>query len=291
MADRFAAPARAPRRLARRAGELARGARGGDPDPGLRRRGVRRPAEPRRRAGAPPRRDAAARPAAGPERVDDLDVGGAARRPGSRPWPACSTRFPRSAFLDVELKGDAHGEATAAVLRAGRGEAPDRALVSSFEPATLDTMRTLLPGWRRWLNAEDLGAGHAVARARPRLQRRLGAVGRDHDRGVPAGDRRGLDVAAWTVRRPATVERLGRLGVVACCVEGEALGRACLAGDPRPATRGRRRRAVADDQLDGQLDRARRVGARPRRRPPRRARGRRARRAPRAAAGRWSATG
>jgi glycerophosphoryl diester phosphodiesterase len=33
----------------------------------------------------------------------------------------------------------------------------------------------------------------------------------------------GLSVAAWTVRRPDTVTRLGRLGVVACCVEGAAL--------------------------------------------------------------------
>ena len=127
-------------------------------------------------------------------------------------------------FLDVELKGTAHGEATAAVLLAARGEAPDRALVSSFEPAALDAMRTLLPGWRRWLNAEDL------APTTLSLALGLGCSGVSALWGgiTTAAFRRasdaGLEVAAWTVRHPATVERLGRLGVVACCVEGEALG-------------------------------------------------------------------
>ena len=133
--------------------------------------------------------------------------------------------LPATVFLDVELKGDAHGEATAVVLRAKRGEAPGRALVSSFEPATLDAMRTLLPGWRRWLNAHDL------APATLSLARGLGCGGVSVGWGAITGAafRRaadaGLDVAAWTVRRSTTVERLGRLGVVACCVEGEALGR------------------------------------------------------------------
>src|SRR5439155_364622 len=33
----------------------------------------------------------------------------------------------------------------------------------------------------------------------------------------------GLDVAAWTIRRRATFDRLARLGVMAMCVEGAAL--------------------------------------------------------------------
>jgi hypothetical protein len=33
----------------------------------------------------------------------------------------------------------------------------------------------------------------------------------------------GLDLAAWTVRRRPTFERLAKLGVVAICVEGAAL--------------------------------------------------------------------
>ena len=101
---------------------------------------------------------------------------------------------------------------------------PIGALVSSFEATTLDTMRALLPGWRRWLNAEDLGP------ATLSLALGLGCSGVSVLWGgiTTAAFRRasdaGLDVAAWTVRRSATVERLGRLGVVACCVEGEALG-------------------------------------------------------------------
>ena len=60
------------------------------------------------------------------------------------------------AFLDVELKGEDHGDATAAVLRAGRGEAGERAVVSSFEPPTLAAMADRLPGWGRWLSTLDL---------------------------------------------------------------------------------------------------------------------------------------
>ena len=90
-------------------------------------------------------------------------------------------------------------------------------------------MRALLPGWRRWLNAEDLGP------ATLSLALGLGCSGVSVLWGgiTTAAFRRasdaGLDVAAWTVRRSATVERLGRLGVVACCVEGEVLG------EPPPA--------------------------------------------------------
>jgi glycerophosphoryl diester phosphodiesterase len=38
-----------------------------------------------------------------------------------------------------------------------------------------------------------------------------------------AAETAGLEVAAWTVRRRATFDRLSRLGVVAVCVEGAAL--------------------------------------------------------------------
>jgi glycerophosphoryl diester phosphodiesterase len=49
------------------------------------------------------------------------------------------------------------------------------------------------------------------------------SVGRAHDAG--------LEVAAWTVRRRRTFDRLERLGVVACCVEAAALGDAVPAAD------------------------------------------------------------
>ncbi len=127
------------------------------------------------------------------------------------------------AWMDVELKGDDHGDATAAVLRAARGEAPANAVVSSFEPPTLVAMRDRLPGWVRWLNVEDL------APATLSLAIGLGCRGVSVEWGAitPASLARarsaGLEVAAWTVRRRATYERLARLGVVACCVEAAAL--------------------------------------------------------------------
>jgi glycerophosphoryl diester phosphodiesterase len=127
------------------------------------------------------------------------------------------------AWMDIELKGDDHGDATAAVLRAARGEAPADAVVSSFEPPTLVAIGDRLPGWGRWLNTEDL------APATLSLAIGLGCRGVSVEWGAitPASMARaraaGLEVAAWTVRRRATWERLGRLGVVGCCVEAAAL--------------------------------------------------------------------
>jgi glycerophosphoryl diester phosphodiesterase len=132
--------------------------------------------------------------------------------------------LPGDAWLDVELKGDEHGAATADVLRAGRGDTPASAVVSSFDPAALVTMRERLPGWPRWLNAEDL------APATVSLARGLDCVAVSAGwRGItPVAIRTaheaGLEVAGWTVRRRSTAERLEALGVMACCVEGAALG-------------------------------------------------------------------
>jgi glycerophosphoryl diester phosphodiesterase len=156
-------------------------------------------------------------------RVEELD----ARELAPAGIPALGTVLdvlPADAFLDVELKGDAHGAATVSVLRAARGESPTRAVVSSFEGATLAAVRDLLPGWSRWLISEDLGPAtlslalglgcSAVAVLWGSIT--AASLGRTRDAGI--------DVVAWTVRRRATVERLGRLGVIACCVEGQALG-------------------------------------------------------------------
>ena len=127
------------------------------------------------------------------------------------------------AWMDIELKGDDHGDATAAVLRAARGDAPASAVISSFEPPTLVAMGERLPAWGRWLNAEDLAPATlslAVGLGCRGVSVLWGAItpaalGRAHAAG--------LEVAAWTVRRVATFDRLGRLGVVGCCVEAAAL--------------------------------------------------------------------
>ena len=127
------------------------------------------------------------------------------------------------AWMDIELKGDDHGDATAAALRDARGEAPQDAVISSFEPPTLVAMESRLPGWSRWLNTEDL------APATLSLAIGLGCRGVSVEWGAitPASMAHaraaGLEVAAWTVRRRATFERLCRLGVIACCVEAAAL--------------------------------------------------------------------
>jgi len=156
-----------------------------------------------------------------PARVDSLDA--AELAPHAIPRLDTVLAALPGAWMDIELKGDDHGDATAAVLRAARGEAPVDAVVSSFEPPTLVSMRDRLPGWARWLNVEDL------APATLSLAIGLGCRGVSVEWGAitPASMARaraaGLEVAAWTVRGRTTWARLERLGVVACCVEASAL--------------------------------------------------------------------
>ncbi|OGN84626.1 MAG: hypothetical protein A2X23_11500 [Chloroflexi bacterium GWC2_73_18] len=131
--------------------------------------------------------------------------------------------LPRGAFLDVELKEDVGREAIP-VLAGARGPGLARAVVSSFEAAALRTVGCLAPAWPRWLNTVALD-GAVLARAR-----RLGCRGIAAEwHAIDASTaelvaRAGLELAAWTVRREATARRLERLGVVAICVEGPALG-------------------------------------------------------------------
>jgi len=131
--------------------------------------------------------------------------------------------LPDDAFLDIELKGEGHGAATAAVLRASLGRQPDRAVISSFEAGTLASIRKRLPGWGAWLNVADLEPSALTTAAD------LGctAVSCGWRSITPARIRRaraaGLDLAAWIVRQPKTFDRLAAMGVVACCVEGAAL--------------------------------------------------------------------
>ena len=131
----------------------------------------------------------------------------------------------REPFLDIELKG----QATASVIEvveAGRGEPGGglaRAVISSFRIDTLAMLQERRPGWPRWLNVEVLGpAAIEVARL-------LGCAGISAEWRSIDGHRAravhdaGLDLAAWTVRRRSTAQRLERLGVVAICVEAAAL--------------------------------------------------------------------
>jgi glycerophosphoryl diester phosphodiesterase len=157
-----------------------------------------------------------------PHRVDELAAAELAAV-GVPTLAEALALFGADPFLDVELKGDDHGDATAAVLREARGDEGPQTVISSFDPPSLAAMADRLPAWTRWLNAEDL------APATLSLALGLGCRGVSVLWGAitPDAARRahdaGLDVAAWTVRRRATFNRLERLGVVACCVEAAAL--------------------------------------------------------------------
>ena len=135
---------------------------------------------------------------------------------------AVLTALPRRAFLDVELKGDP-GRGAFEALVAGRGPALARAVVSSFEPGTLERIAGLAPTWPRWLNTVDASTATVAAAVE------LGCSGisvewHALDRAALARARAaGLEVAAWTVRRRPTFDRLSRLGVTAVCVEAAAL--------------------------------------------------------------------
>jgi glycerophosphoryl diester phosphodiesterase len=130
--------------------------------------------------------------------------------------------LPRRAFLDVELKGDP-GPAVVEVLAAGRGPGLNGAVVSSFEPATLERIAGLAPTWPRWLNSEDLAPG-TIATALELECAAIAAEWRAIDPGSAARvAAAGLGLVAWTVRRRATFRRLARLGVLGVCVEAAAL--------------------------------------------------------------------
>jgi glycerophosphoryl diester phosphodiesterase len=130
---------------------------------------------------------------------------------------------PARAFLDIELKDDPGVAAVVAVVDAARGREPRSFAISSFTPATLAAVGRLRPAWRRWLNVLELSPGAAASAATLGCR----AIAAEwHSIDVPAvarARRSGLDVVAWTVTRPATVERLSRIGVTAVCVEGAAL--------------------------------------------------------------------
>lgn len=128
----------------------------------------------------------------------------------------------RRVFLDVELKGDP-GAAVVGVLAANRGPALEHAVVSSFERAALERVARLAPAWPRWLNASWLD-GSTLATAKDLGCRAVALDWRAIDeRAVETARAAGLDVAAYTVRRRTTFDRLARLGVIAICAEAGAL--------------------------------------------------------------------
>lgn len=132
------------------------------------------------------------------------------------------TAIPHRAYLDIELKG-VHDRNVVEVIAAGRGPSLVNAVISSFEPSTLERVGRLVPDWPCWLNAEDL-APATIERA---VALGCRAISVDHEAidavAIARAGEAGLDVAAWTVVDVATYGRLQRLGVIAACVEAAAL--------------------------------------------------------------------
>ena len=128
----------------------------------------------------------------------------------------------RRPFLDVELKVEI-GHVLIEVLAAGRGPELHNAVVSSFEHAALLGIARRAPTWPRWLNTVVLDRGAVEAATS------LGCRGIAVEwhalnaESVALATAAGLEVAAWTVRRRATFDRLADLGVAAVCVEAAAL--------------------------------------------------------------------
>jgi glycerophosphoryl diester phosphodiesterase len=128
----------------------------------------------------------------------------------------------RRPFLDVELKVDP-GPVVVEVLAAGRGPELHDAVISSFDHASLVAMGRRAPTWPRWLNTRTLDEA-TVADALALGCRGVSVEWHALDaRSVDWAREAGLEVAAWTVRRRATFDRLARLGVSAVCVEAAAL--------------------------------------------------------------------
>jgi glycerophosphoryl diester phosphodiesterase len=156
-----------------------------------------------------------------PEAVDDVGARALAEL-GVPSLASVLAALPHRAFLDVELKGR-HDRAVVEVLAAGRGPGLVNAVVSSFDVNTLKRIAGLVPLWPRWLNAHDLEPS-TIAIATDLDCRAISVEWHAIDRDSIARARAaGLEVAAWTVRRRATAARLGRLGLVATCVEAAAL--------------------------------------------------------------------
>jgi glycerophosphoryl diester phosphodiesterase len=156
-----------------------------------------------------------------PERVDQV----AARDLEDLGVPSLAdvlAAIPHRARLDVELKGR-HDRVAVEVLAAGRGPGLVHAVVSSFDPDTLERIGGLAPAWPRWLNARDLSTG-TIRRAVELGCRAIAVDFHVIDRGSMAAARANdLDIAAFTVRRRTTFGRLQRLGAIAACVEAAAL--------------------------------------------------------------------
>ncbi len=158
-----------------------------------------------------------------PDRVEDLSAA-ALTATGIATLEEVLGAMPRRAFLHVDLKVPPSPRLLD-VLQAARGHGDElaHAVVSSFDPWTLDRIGSARPGWWRWLNAWSLDRV-AIGLARDAGCTGVSAHWRSvNQRSIRLAGSAGLVVAAWTVSRRAAFDRLERLGVIAVCVEAAAL--------------------------------------------------------------------
>ena len=131
-------------------------------------------------------------------------------------------------FLDVELKEQVPGAIDALELERGRtgedgGPTLRNAVLSAFEPETLQWLAGQRPAWPRWLNAYDL-APRTIDLATELGCAAISAEWHAIDAaGVARARDAGLEVAAWTVRDADDFRRLETFGLAAICVEAAAL--------------------------------------------------------------------
>jgi glycerophosphoryl diester phosphodiesterase len=156
-----------------------------------------------------------------PQRVDAVSAAGLAAL-GVPTLAEVLAVAGREAFLDIECKTDP-GPAFVGIVAAARGPDLARAVVSGFQPESLVRVAREASHWPRWLNTRPLDAtvvAEAVALGCRGVSVEWRALDRDS---IGLAGAAGLEVAAWTVRRRPTFDRLARLGVMAVCVEGAAL--------------------------------------------------------------------
>ncbi|MET1231436.1 MAG: glycerophosphodiester phosphodiesterase [Candidatus Limnocylindrales bacterium] len=154
-------------------------------------------------------------------RVEDTDAATLARA-GVPMLADVLAAVPPTAFLDVELKV-VPTERLTAMLESARGTEPAAAVASSFLPEVLTALARSLPLWPRWLNSDRLD-GAVVERAVALDCAGIAAEWRSitHVAARQVRDA-GLGLAAFAVRREATVRRLERLGLRFVCVEARPL--------------------------------------------------------------------
>src|SRR5256714_8629248 len=89
-----------------------------------------------------------------PERPQDLTAA-ELRASGVSTLAEVLAALPATAFLDIEVK-DGPAASFVDVAQVGRGHELRNAVVSSFVPAVLQSVRHQRPAWPLWLNAMDL---------------------------------------------------------------------------------------------------------------------------------------